>query len=319
MEELHCPGCNDKVLPKSIRRFRSEATKIAYLLYHCSHCDLMFWEPRQITPGLYSDGVLGYLEFHFNLRKILPFYTMPFFHKFPCNKGLLLDVGGGDGLFAQEAERRGFDVYLVDFDEKSVRAAQSRGIQNAFAYSLNDFIDYCLSRDVRFDAITFFEVIEHQENLHDFIGGIKKLLKPGGWIAGSTPNRDRAFANITRRWDGQDTPPHHFFWWNKKSLQTFLHLNGFDADVLVTRVDLDTTTGNLAYFLGSKVIRRVKGFIFDSRGIGSHSGIPGHKSKLLTLIKTMRHLFLLPAGIALKLAYDRSGGLSLYFQGKLRA
>jgi len=208
----------------------------------------------------------------------------------------------------------------MDFDEKNVRAAHSRRIQNAFAYSLNDFIDYCLSRYVRFDAITFFEVIEHQDNLHDFIGGIKKLLNAGGWIAGSAPNRDRAFANITRRWEGQDTPRHHFFWWNKKSLQTFLHLNGFDADVLVTRVDLETTIGNLAYFfLGSKVIRKVRGFIFDPTETGSHSCILGHKSKLLTLLKTMRYLFLLPAGMALKLSYDRSGGLSLYFQGKLKA
>gem|GEM_PF-5890994 len=95
MEELHCPDCNDKVVPTSIRRVRSEATKIDYLLYHCAHCDLMFWKPRQITPRLYSGGVFGYLEFHFNLRKILPFYTKPSFHKFPCGKGLLLDVGVG--------------------------------------------------------------------------------------------------------------------------------------------------------------------------------------------------------------------------------
>ncbi|MGO9613017.1 MAG: class I SAM-dependent methyltransferase [Dissulfurispiraceae bacterium] len=319
MEELYCPGCSDKVVSKSIRRFRSDATEIEYLLYHCAHCDLMFWEPRQITPELYSNSGFGYLELHCNLRKKLPFYTMPFFHNFPCNKGLLLDVGGGDGLFAQEAQRRGFDVYLVDFDEKSVGAAHRRGIENAFAYSLNDFTDYCLSRKVSFDAITFFEVIEHQANLHDFIHGIKKLLKPGGWIAGSTPNRDRAFANITRRADGQDTPPHHFFWWNKKSLQIFLHLNGFDADFLVTRVDLETTTANLADFLGGDSIRRIKGFILDPREADLQSGILGHQSGLLTLLKTMRHLCLLPAGIALKLSYDMTGGFSLYFQGKLRA
>jgi 2-polyprenyl-3-methyl-5-hydroxy-6-metoxy-1,4-benzoquinol methylase len=40
-------------------------------------------------------------------------------------------------------------------------------------------------------VITFFEVLEHQDKPREFLEMVKGLLKEGGYIAGSVPNRER--------------------------------------------------------------------------------------------------------------------------------
>lgn len=316
--EISCPGCTHIVDKLSIRKFYSNSTAQEYCLYLCENCKLMFWEPRKIIQELYAqqDTGFGYAELHHGLREKLPFYSEPFFKRLPQKKGMLLDVGGGDGLFAHEAQKRGFDVYMIDFDEKSVAVAKRRGIYNAFATSLEDFVRYCQAKDIYFDVITFFEVIEHQDDLELFITSIKKLLKPNGWIAGSTPNRDRFFASITRKLDGQDTPPHHFFWWNEKSLKSIFNLHGFEIKVYSTNVDLEAATANLVDFILGRTVGKIKKRILCSNNI--HSGLNKKGHRILKFLKTSRHLVLLPGGILLKFAYDISGGFSFYFQGKLK-
>ncbi|MBF0506643.1 MAG: class I SAM-dependent methyltransferase [Nitrospirae bacterium] len=312
-----CPGCRYEVTSSSIRKFSSSSTGRDFQLYYCSRCDLMFWEPRIIDPHFYSGNKLGYEEFHCNLRKSLPFNSKPFFDFFPHKNGRLLDVGGGDGLFARKAQEMGFEVTMIDFDEKSVKTARKRGVDKAFTYSLEEFVLTCKARRLRFDIISFFEVLEHQEDLESFINNIKELLVPDGWIVGSTPNRDRICANLTRKLDGQDTPPHHFFWWSKKSLRNFFAAHGFHIDIFPAKIDIDATTANLLDFISGKVVRKIKERIISHNFDQPDAEIGRTRHSILFSMKYARRFFLFPAGLLLKFAYDRSGGFSFYFQGHI--
>jgi len=280
----------------------------------------MFWEPRALESIFYSGNKLNtlYVDFHFNLRKSLPFQSKPFFKFFPIKKGTLLDVGGGDGLFAGRAQAMGFDVSMIDFDERSVETARKKGVLKSFAYSLEDFVSLCKARNLQFDVISFFEVLEHQEDLESFITNIKKLLKPGGWVVGSTPNRDRMFAHLQQKFDGQDTPPNHFFWWSKESLLHFFNLNDFDMEIYHPKADLDTTIGYLTSLIAGEAINKVKTRILGTAAEESRSEIGKGRQAVLSALKYARYIFLLPLGVVLKLAFNRSGGFCCYFQGHLR-
>ncbi len=279
----------------------------------------MFWEPRALDPKLYSGNKLNtvYVDYHYNLRKALPFQSKPFFEVFPSKGGDLLDVGGGDGLFAVRAQAMGFDVSLIDFDERSVATARKKGVHKAFAYSLEDFVSFCKARNRQFDVISFFEVLEHQEDPASFIANIKKLLKPGGWIVGSTPNRDRMFAHLQQKLDGQDTPPNHFFWWSKRSLLNFLNLNDFDIEIFRPKMDLDAAIGYLTTLIAGEAAKKVKARIIGADTVGSHSEIGRERQRVLTALKHVRYISLLPLGAVLKFALERSGGPSFYFQGHI--
>ncbi|MEM5782690.1 MAG: methyltransferase domain-containing protein, partial [Candidatus Aenigmatarchaeota archaeon] len=76
---------------------------------------------------------------------------------------------------------------------------------------------------LNFDVITFFEVLEHQDRPKEFIETIKSMLKPGGYIVGSVPNRDSWMWRMSGRRIGKgDFPPNHFLRFSKRSFGKFL-------------------------------------------------------------------------------------------------
>ncbi|MCL5073713.1 MAG: class I SAM-dependent methyltransferase [Actinobacteria bacterium] len=319
-EENTCSCCGSSVDAKPCRKFFSKVAEQEYSLYHCSECDLMFWMPLKIRPELYDNQAFGYIDFHYGLRKKLPYYSKAFFENIPLKRGLLLDVGGGEGLFSVEAAKKGFDTYMLDFDKKSIEMARTMGVTNAFTGSLDDFLEYCKQKNIKFDVITFFEVIEHQDNLQPFINAVQQILKPSGWIAGSTPNRERAFAEITRTSDGQDTPPHHFFWWNKKSLKNFFQLNNFEIEIFPTKVSLEDATAHLIDILLGNTIKKLKNRIVANKQKNIETAntekIKRSQKIVLSFMRHIRHISLLPFGVILKFIYEKKGGVSFYFQGQ---
>lgn len=319
--ESRCRACSQitKIVPS--RKFYSKAALQEYSLYHCKKCDLMFWQPLKVIPELYEDEAFGYFEQHYQLNIELSSACRIFFEKMPLKNGLLLDVGGSCGLFALEAQKRGFEVYLIDFDKKSVEAARKNGIDKAFTLSLEDFVGYSKEKDILFDVITFFEVLEHQDNIDLFIKSIKEILKPCGFIAGSVPNRERPLANLLRCMDGQDLPPHHFFWWNERSLKYFFHLHNFTFKLFPTKVSLFDATAHLIDLLMGQYIREIKKMILRHKKEKTQTvktkRISSAQRIGLLAMKYLRHFCLLPFGFFLKILYDIKGGVSFYFQGQL--
>jgi hypothetical protein len=64
---------------------------------------------------------------------------------------------------------------------------------------------------------------------------VKGLLKEGGYIAGSVPNRERLFVETEWKYFHGDYPPHHFLRFSKSSLEKALNFSGF-KDVEVYKI-----------------------------------------------------------------------------------
>jgi 2-polyprenyl-6-hydroxyphenyl methylase/3-demethylubiquinone-9 3-methyltransferase len=99
-----------------------------------------------------------------------------------------LDVGCGAGLLAEPLARLGAAVTGIDAAAENIAAAQV----HASAHGL--VIDY-LAMGVEaldappFDLVTSMEVIEHVTDPALFVGGLSRMLAPGGLMILSTPNR----------------------------------------------------------------------------------------------------------------------------------
>jgi len=144
----------------------------------------------------------------------------------------LLDIGCGNGSFIYKAKELGFDVYGIDIDSKSIQAASEKlWLKNVYNMSLDEFVEYAKKDGLKFDAITFFQVLEHQTDPSGFIQKVKELLNPGGKVVGSVPNRNRVFAEFSRSGRTYDFPPHHFLWFNKKALENIFLINSFRVRV----------------------------------------------------------------------------------------
>jgi 2-polyprenyl-3-methyl-5-hydroxy-6-metoxy-1,4-benzoquinol methylase len=327
---LTCPICRTEVEEGSFREvYVSPYNNQEYKRYECPNCDVHWWEPLKIIPEFYESEVFeDYVAFHEGVGTRLGENHKAFFKHFPSNvRGKLLDVGCGDGRFLRHAKEQGFEVWGIDFDKKSVEnVRRNLGIDTVFAMSLEEFYEYAKEKNLKFDVITFFEVLEHQDKPREFLEMVKGLLKEGGYIAGSVPNRERLFVEIEwkDRFHG-DYPPNHFLRFSRPSLEKALNLAGF-KDIEVYKLDFPFIElfpylekklfGNL-----DKLKIKLKGMVLGNErkarvyAVEELAKVSPSKGKayILMMLKLIRNAMLLPFTLwyAGKLKGD---GLSLYFQ-----
>jgi SAM-dependent methyltransferase len=195
--------------------------------------------------------------------------------------------------------------------------------------SLEEFYKYAKEKNLKFDVITFFEVLEHQDKPREFLEMVKGLLKEGGYIAGSVPNIERLFVEMDwKNYFHWDYPPHHFLRFSKSSLEKALNFSGF-KDVEVYKLDFPFIElfpyvekklfGNLdklkiklkVMVLGDE--RKARAYAVEELAEVSPSK---GKAYILMMLKLIRDAILLP--FALEYVGKLKGnGSTLYFQAKI--
>jgi 2-polyprenyl-3-methyl-5-hydroxy-6-metoxy-1,4-benzoquinol methylase len=105
-----------------------------------------------------------------------------------CPKGHVLDVGCSTGGFLYQLSTqfpREYQVVGVDVAAKALDYAESRGVPvRRGAFPELEF------GEQRFDAITFWAVLEHLVNPGAFVAKAATLLKPGGHLFILVPNME---------------------------------------------------------------------------------------------------------------------------------
>jgi hypothetical protein len=158
---------------------------------------------------------------------------------------------------------------------------------------------------------------------------VKGLLKEGGYIAGSVPNRERFLREIYWKISHADNPPHHFLRFSRRSLENALELSGFEnAHVYI----VDFTFDEIYPYVEMKIFGKlcelrnlVKGLVLsDKRKATAYvddivAGSTSHSEKirayLLKGLKLMRNILIFPfAFVYIKKA--QHGGPHLYFQAR---
>lgn len=244
---IQCPVCATLSIPQ---RFRHTASStITYTLHGCPKCALQFWSPLKADPAVYeNEGFEAYKDYHAGTRSF-PRWAEPLFANLDQSGRSALDVGCGDGAVLARLSAAGYETSGIDQDEKSIRVAREKyGLSNVRSMNLQDYVRDCKERETRFDLITFFEVLEHQDDPLAFLSDIRDLCKSGGRIAGTVPNRDRFLARIDRQLSGGDFPPHHFLWFSAQALKGLLERSGFQQVSIMS-------TGAMPY---QEVARKIK-------------------------------------------------------------
>ncbi|MEK7124310.1 MAG: class I SAM-dependent methyltransferase [Patescibacteria group bacterium] len=236
----------------------------SFSLYLCKECQVQFWHPMKNPGGVWYERNNPYKVRDIEGNKVYRGYHKKFLER---SENLpksfkILDLGCGAGEFIYELSKKGFDVFGIDFDGKAIEIAKERfGLKNVSADSFENF--FKKSNSKKFDVITFFEVLEHLDNHREFIENLKKVLKPGGRMALSTPSRERVLAN----WNKWDFPPHHFTRWNKKSIENIFSKNGFKLDFIDYVETFKITMGAIDGKLRSGLVQKSLNNAKDEKGL----------------------------------------------------
>jgi SAM-dependent methyltransferase len=208
-----------------------------YELMRCPHCDVEFWTPLEMPPASYYEQSGGdYKEFHETGSDELKWWHRTFLQHFSGlqSRGRILDIGCADGRLLKKLKAEGWDIYGIDLDRKSVEVAR-KNCQTDHIY--HGLLDDCVGNfePHSFDVITFFEVLEHQPRPIHFMNQVRTLIKPGGWIGGSVPNRSRY---VVKQRFSPDNPPHHFTLWTEHAIRTFMDRQGLEKfSIFFTRFE----------------------------------------------------------------------------------
>jgi len=224
-----CPVCEKEADFKFIQDYKSDDGK--WSLYECSGCRVQFWQPMK-APGRdwYEAEAESWRIRSTPREKIkLSWQHKEFLKVFEKenNKGKkLLDLGCGAGDFLSAAQKIGFETWGVDFDQGAIKHAKSLyNLKNVYAEPIEDFFK---EKDLpKFDVITFFEVIEHLDDIPRFLNSLIEIGKDGAYIILSTPNRERGDPSNPKI---NDLPPKHLTRWDYNSLNHILRLHNISIE-----------------------------------------------------------------------------------------
>lgn len=204
---LHCPVCHEVVTSPPREKFPE------YSLYCCVSCGAEFCDPlKAAPPEWYEEREYYAARWEF----------AEFLRDRPHNRGRLLEIGCGEGIFLEAARTAGYDVTGLDFNVAAVEVAREKGLP-VHAMTLEE---YRAGHPGRFDVIAFFQVLEHMEDPHRFLHNVHEALAPGGHLVFSVPNPQRWTVALNQR-EKWDYPPHHLLRFSRPAIELLLRGNGF--------------------------------------------------------------------------------------------
>lgn len=155
---------------------------------------------KNFTPDNYEE----FYEHHYfepipesaalTINEVIPRFGWAFDKIEELGAKTLLDLGCLDGSFALSvADQLGVKVTGVDLTKDGIKLAKERAkAHNLPATFYQGFVEDWLEKfatgNLKFDVITFFEIIEHVEDVQRCLKLIDKVLAPGGSVLVSTPD-----------------------------------------------------------------------------------------------------------------------------------
>lgn len=242
-----CPACRSTALRPFSNTVEAERNgAVHFAQSRCRACDLVFSNPVATDAALQQYYRTSYYEDHeavYNAHRpdlvavirerardearglrqsVLPY----------VKGGLFFEIGAGYGALLAGARELGFSVAGIEPSERAARLGRE-------AFGLENL------RDGPFDArewpaescdvIYSFQVIEHVSDLHAFVGGAFRMLKPGGLMVVGTENHHNVWVNVRRvrswlkgrRLPEFQTADHHTYYFSGRSLTALLGRHGF--------------------------------------------------------------------------------------------
>ncbi|MFH1776635.1 MAG: class I SAM-dependent methyltransferase [Candidatus Omnitrophota bacterium] len=216
-------------------------------------------------------------------------------------RGRLLDIGCGNGIFMQTAQKRNWTVEGVELSPLLVNFLQKK---KGLPAQCGNFEQIDFSHN-KFDVITMWEVLDHVFSPKQILSKVSQLLNDGGIFVACVNNMNSLEKTLLGEKWRIINPEHHFTYFTPVSIKKLfgqahfsikkLYTKGFGLyEVISTRCYNEVPGGNTPYMLyrqreestflflksRKKLYRFLKGivnFIVNIGGYGSTIVIVGQK------------------------------------------
>jgi 2-polyprenyl-3-methyl-5-hydroxy-6-metoxy-1,4-benzoquinol methylase len=188
-----------------------------FSLVRCRNCGLVYYRTRPTPEEIQAFYPADYLPYRPAIQDE-PFFLMRWARQRNVNKrrrvveqaspklpGCILDVGCSTGIFLDAMRRAGWQTQGIEISPQAADYARQRFGLDVYTGQLQD----TQFEDESFDAITFWDVIEHTFDPLETLHETHRLLKPGGILAMTLPHWESLDHRwFGKQWIGYDTPRH---------------------------------------------------------------------------------------------------------------
>lgn len=137
--------------------------------------------------------------------------------------GKLLDIGSAFGYLMEVAREHGYDVHGVELSHFSSTIAKKKFGSKVFEGNLKD----SKFPNANFDVITMFDLIEHIPQPLEFMKEVRRVIKPGGFIAITTPDTSSLSCKLLGYGGWFHWKFEHLGYFNRKSMEELARHTGF--------------------------------------------------------------------------------------------
>lgn len=156
----------------------------------------------------------------------------------------ILDIGCWTGALSYLMAQTHDEVVGIDVLPEAVAVARRKFPLPNLTFEVMDG-QALKFQDDSFDCVVALEVIEHVQNPWGFLGGIRRVLRPGGCLVISSPNAINVYSILKQLYPGLpdllhriDTEPwntgnqmDHLFAWDIFTLYRLLRRQGFEYGI----------------------------------------------------------------------------------------
>jgi 2-polyprenyl-3-methyl-5-hydroxy-6-metoxy-1,4-benzoquinol methylase len=153
----------------------------------------------------------------------------------------VLEAGCSSGYFGEALKKAGHEVWGVEMSPGEAARAREK-LDHVFVGTIEEFLGCEAVKGVRFDYITFGDVLEHLVHPEQVLKDCRRFLRPGGCIAASIPNVAHKAVRLMLmegRWDYADfgiLDNTHLRFFTRNSIVDMFTNAGFD----MRRMDIVT-------------------------------------------------------------------------------
>ena len=215
-------------------------------LWHCDGCTSAWATPLVVPSGYYdaiygaARPITGYVRYR-RLAQTVQSQASPLdylttqqdvywaareFLRSHAPTGALAEIGSGLGYLTHAIHEEGREILGLDLSTEAVDQATARFGPHYRACDLDHLDDDLVGR---FDAVITLEVIEHAIDPIAFVQSAVQLLRPGGKLLVTTPDRDGY--DPADRWR-TDPPPVHLHWFGRRSMEVVAERLGLGLELI---------------------------------------------------------------------------------------
>jgi 2-polyprenyl-3-methyl-5-hydroxy-6-metoxy-1,4-benzoquinol methylase len=230
----NCPLCGSGNIHFVLNAQDHTVSGEVFEVWECGECTARFTQnvPEADNIGRYyqsenyishsntSEGLVNKL--YHQVRKITLTQKRKLVQKVTgLQKGNLLDIGAGTGLFAEAMRGAGWNVTALEPDETARKKAAEMNI------ILEDAQRFFQLPAASFDAITMWHVLEHVHEVHKYLEQAKQLSKSTGVIIIAVPNYISTDAKTYGAYWAAYDVPRHLYHFSPGAMRTLLKKHGF--------------------------------------------------------------------------------------------